>query len=126
MLTYLGLLPFIGSAVALHLAPSAFYLLSLKVWSVIIQSFICGSHWGLALSNARTKYILASNLICCIAWLEFLSLNTKYFILMSCCNFLVLLVLDYQMLQEDYIKLTYFKKRFIASTIVISIMLLST
>ena len=118
-LTHAGILPFVAGALLLHLGGDDPILAEqvrrgLGAYSLIILSFIAGSHWGQHLQmNVRDSQLpaLASNAIVLALWLAYLTLPFE--LLMLCCMgaLLILLGVDQWLRRREVIDSLYFRLR---------------
>ena len=132
-LTYTGALPFIVCAICLALNIKFIPLLGateqvLSVYALIIATFIAGSHWGqhLHMKNKWQYHLpILSNVIVIALWFGFLVLSFKPLIAIFVTAFLVLLVIDQRLFQHNLITRQYFRMRCLATTIVVSTLVIS-
>lgn len=110
-------------------------MMVVKVYGIVIASFMAGSHWGTHLhlisekgySSDTTKntkiwsyYLpLISNLIAIGLWLAFITLSDSCFFIILISNFLLMLVVDWFLIKADIIQLDYFKIRCLITAIVV-------
>lgn len=132
-LTYAGVLPFVICAVSLVFNLTSIPFLGdikqvLSVYSLVIVSFLAGSHWGqhLNLNDNWGIYLpVFSNLTAILVWIGFLVLPFKLIIVTFIITFMALLGIDKKLLQHGLISTRYFHRRCIVTTIVISTLIIS-
>ena len=132
-LMYAGAIPFVFCAICLSTHIHQWPLLGpvekiLGMYGLVILSFLAGSHWGQHFQMRcfwhRTLPIL-SNVIVVLLWLGTLLLSFKMLLAMFVTVFVILLLIDYHLLQHDLISKHYFHTRLFASTIVIVSLVIS-
>ena len=132
-LTYAGALPFIICAACLALDIKFIPGLGateqvLSVYALIIATFIAGSYWGqhLHLKNKWQYYLpILSNVIVIALWFGFLTLSFKLLTAIFVAAFLILLVIDQRLFRHNLITRQYFQMRCLATTIVVSTLVIS-
>lgn len=132
-LTYAGTLPFIICATCLAFGIKVIPLFGatekiLSVYSLVITTFLAGSHWGqhLHLDNKWEFYLpILSNIIAIILWLGFLTLPFKLLLINFMGILLVLLVIEQRFFKYGLIAGQYFRTRCFATAIVISTLIIS-
>ena len=94
------------------------YLVS--IYSIIIISFISGTHWGIFLNNKIPINLFASsNIVTITVYFSFLTLDNFYFTLISIISFTSLLLFDFYIYKQAITLIDYFVIRFLVSMIVI-------
>lgn len=122
ILTYLGALPFIFYPLTLYLNLDINKFTPLFTsYTLIIISFMSGSHWGINLGNYKHKssIFLISNIITLAGWITFNYLSNTLFLKFSILMFGALLYVDYYLHNDDLINKAYYKLRVNISIIVI-------
>lgn len=129
ILTYLGLIPFIGSSVALFLAlPGLNYSVILESYSAVIASFLSGILWSVALffPDKSPKYLLVlSNVLALLAWLSLLIPMVKMTLFFQAMIFICLFFVDSQLHQRSLIPEWFYTLRLRATVGVTTILLLT-
>ncbi len=133
-LTYAGLVPFILCAFFLSYNIPTFPLIgsvekTLSIYCLLISSFLAGSHWGLHL-QIKHKYLstylpILSNLIVIAVWFSFMLFDFPNLMKIFVLVFIILLIIDYNLLKIHAIKKNYFHTRCIVSAIVIISLIIS-
>ncbi|TBR41559.1 DUF3429 family protein [Marinomonas agarivorans] len=126
-LTYAGALPFIFCAVSLILNIKTWPWLGgvdniMSLYALAIATFLAGSHWGqhLSIVGKWQDYLsLSSNFITVALWLAFLTLPFRVLLLVFIAAFLILLLIDLQLVRHNWIDKTYFRTRCVITAIVI-------
>ena len=133
-LMYAGTLPFILSAICLMLHIQELPLLGstevmLSAYGIVIASFLAGSHWGQHLHINKSHWSIAlpilSNLIAVALWIGFLTLSFRMLVALLSIIFVILLMIDRQLLKGHFITDLYFKARFFVSSIALVSLMLS-
>lgn len=123
-LTISGILPFL---IILVLSLFQIYPIPLdyqfifSTYSVIIISFIAGSHWGIAKNISNGKRIkIESNLITLIAWACILWNSIYAWVVVILC-FIYLQYIDLRLRNKSYISQYYYQSRLVATSCVVVI-----
>ena len=132
-LTYAGLLPFIICSTCLALDIKVFPLLGateklLSIYSLVITTFMAGSHWGqhLNLDNKWSYYLpKLSNVLIIALFLGFLVLPFKLLLAAFIATLLILLVIDKKLVQHGLITKQYFHTRCLVTAIVVVTLIIS-
>jgi hypothetical protein len=124
ILILMGSIPFIFLMVLSLFSLDNFFNYSINylvsIYSIIIISFISGTHWGIFLNNKiPINLFVASNIITIAVYFSFLILNNFYFILISIISFISLLLFDFYIYKQAITLIDYFAIRFFVSMIVI-------
>ena len=90
-------------------------------YSLVITSFIAGSHWSLCLISKKKYYflIIMSNIIAITLWSCSILLNAKFFFIILIMVFSALLLMDRKFLKLKLIPSPYFQLRSVATIIAI-------
>lgn len=132
-LTYAGALPFILCAACMVFDISSLPLLGevkqiLSIYTLLIASFMAGSHWGqhLHLEPRWATYLsLSSNLVAISLWLSFLVLPFAAFIITGSLIFTILLAIDAVLKRNRSIISEYFKTRCTVTIVVVASLIIS-
>ena len=119
VLTYAGTLPFTFCTLCFIFNIQTLPLLGqvnqvLGTYSVIISSFIAGSHWGihLNLSDKWEVYLpIFSNINAIFIWISFIIFPFKVMLLILVFSFLALWLIDQRLFKKDVISRRYFHTR---------------
>tara|TARA_Y100001933_G_scaffold155735_1_gene153957 strand:- start:6290 stop:6718 length:429 start_codon:yes stop_codon:yes gene_type:complete len=124
ILISLGSIPFIFFAFLRILSFEKFFNLDinyiLAIYSLSIISFICGSHWGIFLTNNNLKVNLffLSNFLTISSFFGILFLITNYFFLLQILILIALLLIDYYTYKQNITQKKYFYFRVLITTLV--------
>ena len=125
ILICLGSIPFIFFAFLRMLSYEKFFHLDvnyiLAIYSLSIISFICGSHWGIFLTNNNLKVNLffLSNFLTISSFFGILFLITNYFFLLQILILIALLLIDYYTYKQNITQKKYFYFRVLITTLVV-------
>ena len=132
-LTYIGVIPFIFCAGCFYVGikevpfPGSLENI-LGSYALIITTFLNGVHWGQHL-GLRNKWAIilpiSSNLIVIILWICYLAFSFKNLLIVFIVSFLILLFTDYYLCKDHIISKEYFKTRFIVSSVVVLMLIIS-
>lgn len=124
-LTYAGAIPFVFCAICLAVNIDVLPFFGdvtyiIRVYGVMIATFLAGAHWGLHLAHERKNVLaLLSNLIVITLWLGFFLLSFTSIILLLVAVFVFLLAIDFTLFKRRLLLVDYFKTRCIISLIVL-------
>ena len=132
-LTYAGALPFLGCALLLTIDINQFQPFgsvqeSLNTYSLLISSFMSGSHWGqnLHVQKAWKKYLQITSILIALAiWFSYMTLDFHQMIVVYILSFLALLGVDYRLRRVGLNSREYFQTRFWVSGLVIASLIIS-
>lgn len=132
-LTYAGSLPFVFCAILLLLNINTIPILGnveliLSVYSLVIASFMAGSHWGqhLNISNKWRLYLPSfSNINAVILWISFLVFPFQILMYIFMLSFLLLWWIDKKLYNDNIIEKEYFYTRCFITFIVILSLIIS-
>lgn len=132
-LTFAGAIPFIFCAVCffvgIHQLPIAGDVdRILSLYSVIIASFLAGSHWGqhLSLATAQSHLLaLSSNGIAVALWVLMLILPFRPLLIGFIICFILLLIIDKAMMRAKLIAKHYYNIRVAITLIVVTTLIIS-
>ena len=127
-LAYAGAIPFVFCAALMALGHSHITMIGelatiLNTYSLVIIVFMSGIYWGLYFIGhiyPRNYLLIISNIIAILSWFAFLFLDMPIVLLFYSVMFLLLVGIDYKLLEEDVITQNYFKTRLIVTAIVIA------
>ncbi len=132
-LTYAGVLPFTICSTCLALGIEVIPLLGatekiLRVYSLVIITFMAGSHWGqhLHLDNKWRCYLpILSNILTIALCLGFLTLPFQPLLATFVATLLILLIIDQRLFQHGFITRQYFRTRCLVTAIVIATLIIA-
>ena len=125
ILIFLGSIPFVFFSFLRIISLEEFLYLDidyiLSIYSLSIISFICGSHWGLFLTNNTLKINLffLSNLLTISSFFGILFLKMNYFFLLQILIFIILLLIDFHIYRQNITQLKYIYSRVIITILVV-------
>lgn len=124
ILILMGSIPFIFFMALSFFSLDNFFNYSINylasIYSIIIISFISGTHWGIFLNNKIPINLFASsNIVTITVYFSFLTLDNFYFTLISIISFISLLLFDFYIYKQAITLIDYFVIRFLVSMIVI-------
>jgi len=132
LLIFLGSIPFIFFSFLRMLSYEEFFHLDinyiLSIYSLSIISFICGSHWGIFLTNNNLKInlFLLSNLITISSFFGILFLKVNYFFLLQILILILLLLIDFYIFRQNIIQKKYIYSRILITVIVVGCLIIPT
>ncbi len=118
-LAFAGTLPFIAVAAdqSFGLSSSTAMAEALRVYALIILSFMAGACWGLTLGK-NLSLLIYSNMIALLGWIAFIQMDQSFYLAMILL-FLLLLPADYFCLKRGVIHKSYMILRLIITGIVV-------
>jgi hypothetical protein len=125
ILIFLGSIPFVFFSFLRIISLEEFFYLDinyiLSIYSLSIISFICGSHWGLFLTNNTLKINLffLSNFFTILSFFGILFLKVNYFFLLQILILIILLLIDFYIYRQNITQLKYIYSRIIITTLVV-------
>ena len=125
ILIFLGSIPFVFFSFLRIISLEEFFYLDinyiLSIYSLSIISFICGSHWGLFLTNNTLKINLffLSNLLTISSFFGILFLKINYFFLLQILILITLLLIDFYIYRQNITQLKYIYSRILITTLVV-------
>ena len=130
-LAYYGALPFVFCAALMalghrHVALAGELPTIINTYSLVIIVFMSGIYWGLYFNGQiyqKIYLLIISNIITILSWLAFLFISMPIVLLFYSVMFLILLIIDYKLLEENVITQNYFKTRMTVTAIVIASLL---
>jgi hypothetical protein len=119
LLTYAGMLPFVGCALMPFFGLQELWNLGsydyiAAAYALAIVCFLCGAHWGTYLyhvSAAPDNLFISSNVIVVACWFAFLMAAQAITLFVLILAFLCLLVMDYRLLKAGLLTDFYFRMR---------------
>ena len=125
ILIFLGSIPFVFFSFLRIISLEEFFYLDINyillIYSLSIISFICGSHWGLFLTNNTLKINLffLSNFLTISSFFGILFLKMNYFFLLQILILIILLLIDFYIYRQNITQLKYIYSRIIITTLVV-------
>ena len=125
ILIFLGSIPFVFFSFLRIISLEEFFYLDinyiLSIYSLSIISFICGSHWGLFLTNNTLKINLffLSNFLTISSFFGILFLKINYFFLLQILILIILLLIDFYIYRQNITQLKYIYSRILITTLVV-------
>ena len=127
ILTYAGVLPFVGCALMPLVGLQELWNLGsydhiAAAYGLAIVCFLCGAHWGTYLyrrASAPDNLFITSNVIVVACWFAFLMAAKAVTLFVLILAFLCLLVIDYRLLKAGLITDYYFRMRSIATIVAV-------
>ena len=92
----------------------------LSIYSLSIISFICGSHWGIFLSNSnlRINLFLLSNFLTILSFFGILLLQEKNYFLLQILILIILLFIDIYIYRKEITQKKYVNTRILITSLV--------
>lgn len=123
LLTYLGVLPFYLSAIAVFFNFNQNHAVFLfRSYGAMIVSFIAGIHWTISVKDINNKafwLIWTSNIIALMGWSSIIINNAIYGLYVLAMALLLLIYIDYKLFKLQQIELWFIKLRWRATLLVI-------
>ena len=127
LLTYAGVLPFVGCAIMPFVGLQELWNLGTydhiaAAYSLAIVCFLCGAHWGTYLYHrnaAQDNLFITSNVIVVACWFAFLMAAQAITLFVMILAFLCLLFIDYRLLKAGLLTDYYFRMRGIATAVAV-------
>ena len=127
VLTYAGLLPFIGCALMPFVGVTELWNLGsfdyiAAAYGLAIVCFLCGAHWGTCLykdAAARDNLFVTSNVIVVACWFAFLVAAPAVRLVVLTLAFLCLLFIDFRLLKAGLLTDFYFRMRATATGVAV-------
>tara|TARA_B100001769_G_C21898215_1_gene485129 strand:- start:332 stop:760 length:429 start_codon:yes stop_codon:yes gene_type:complete len=130
ILIYLGSIPFLFFSFLRIISLEDFFYLDinyiLSIYSLSIISFICGSHWGIFLTNNTLKInlFIFSNLLTILSFSGILFLKIDYFFLLQVLILVALLVIDLYIYRQNITLKKYINSRIFITIIVVGCLII--
>jgi hypothetical protein len=127
LLTYAGVLPFVGCALMPLFGLQELWNLGsydhiAAAYGLAIVCFLCGAHWGTYLyhrSAAPDNLFITSNVIVVACWFAFLMAAQAITLFVLILAFLCLLFIDYRLLKAALLTDYYFRMRTNATVVAV-------
>ncbi|MTI08994.1 DUF3429 domain-containing protein [Curvivirga aplysinae] len=127
ILMYAGTIPFIFCTYSIAFKTSPIWFpvateTALTTYTLLIGSFMAGIHWGQHLSNEAYRprlLAMVSNLITLSFWFALSASQLNIFLIISAGLFMLLLVIDFLLMLNNFIPKHYCFHRSIVSLVVI-------
>ena len=127
LLTYAGVLPFVGSAAMPFMGLQELWNLGTydhiaASYGLAIVCFLCGAHWGTYLyhrSTAVDNLFITSNVIVVACWFAFLMAAKAITLFVLILALMCLLFIDYRLLKVGLLTDFYFRMRTNATVIAV-------
>ena len=125
ILIFLGSIPFVFFSFLRIISLEEFFYLDinyiLSIYSLSIISFICGSHWGLFLTNNTLKINLffLSNFFTILSFFGILFLKVNYFFLLQILILIILLLIDFYIYRQNITQIKYIYSRMLITILVV-------
>ena len=128
VLTYAGLLPFIGCALLPFAGIRELWNLGsfdyiAAAYGLAIVCFLCGAHWGTYLYNRATapdNLLITSNVTVVACWFAFLVAAQAMTLFVLIFAFLWLLFIDHRLLKAGLLTDNYFRMRATATGVAVT------
>lgn len=126
-LAYAGTIPFIlPTLIIMNSDVHAQWMtgpdLTLHSYGLVIVAFMCGTHWGLYLTQhpqCPINLLVSSNILTLTCWFAYLSQHTALILTSQLCTFLILLVLDTRLYKRRILHKNYYEMRRNVTAIVV-------
>jgi hypothetical protein len=127
LLTYAGMLPFVGCALMPFVGLQELWNLGsydyvAATYGLAIVCFLCGAHWGTYLYHASAlpdNLFITSNVIVVACWFAFLMAAQAITLFVLILAFLCLLVIDYRLREAGLLTDFYFRMRTNATVVAV-------
>ena len=127
LLTYAGVLPFVGCALMPFVGLQELRALGsyddiAAAYGLAIVCFLCGAHWGTYLYHsgvAPDNLFISSNVIVVACWFAFLAAAQAITLFVLILAFLCLLFIDYRLLNAGVVTDFYFRMRTNATVVAV-------
>ena len=127
LLTYAGVLPFVGCALMPFVGMQELWNLGtydyiVAAYGLAIVCFLCGAHWGTYLYHsgaAPDNLFITSNVIVVACWFAFLMAAKAITLFVLILAFLCLLFIDYRLLKAALLTDYYFRMRSNATVVAV-------
>jgi len=130
ILIFLGSIPFIFFSFLKLFNYQEFFQIEinfiLSIYSLSIISFICGSHWGIILSNSNLgiNLFLLSNFITILSFIGILFLEERNYFLLQILILIILLLIDIYIFKKKITQKKYVNTRILITFIVSSFLVI--
>lgn len=124
ILIFLGSIPFIFFSFLKLFNYQEFFQIEinliLSIYSLSIISFICGSHWGIFLSNSNLgiNLFLLSNFLTILSFIGFLILEERNYFFLQILILIILLLIDVYIFRKKITQKKYVNTRILVTFLV--------
>tara|TARA_B100001939_G_scaffold113881_1_gene98456 strand:- start:868 stop:1296 length:429 start_codon:yes stop_codon:yes gene_type:complete len=130
LLIFLGSIPFIFLSFLKLFNYQEFFQIEinfiLSIYSLSIISFICGSHWGIFLSNSNLgiNLFLLSNFLTILSFIGFLLLEERNYFFLQILILIILLLIDVYIFRKKITQKKYVNTRILVTSLVSSFLVI--
>lgn len=130
LLIFLGSIPFIFFSFLKLFNYQEFFQIEinfiLSIYSLSIISFICGSHWGIFLSNSNLgiNLFLLSNFLTILSFIGFLLLEERNYFFLQILILIILLLIDVYIFRKKITQKKYVNTRILVTFLVSSFLVI--
>ena len=130
LLIFLGSIPFIFFSFLKLFNYQEFFQIEinfiLSIYSLSIISFICGSHWGIFLSNSNLgiNLFLLSNFLTILSFIGFLILEERNYFFLQILILIILLLIDVYIFRKKITQKKYVNTRILVTFLVSSFLVI--
>ncbi len=130
ILIFLGSIPFIFFSFLKLFNYQEFFQIEinfiLSIYSLSIISFICGSHWGIFLSNSNLgiNLFLLSNFLTILSFIGFLLLEERNYFFLQILILIILLLIDVYIFRKKITQKKYVNTRILVTFLVSSFLVI--
>lgn len=130
LLIFLGSIPFIFFSFLKLFNYQEFFQIEinfiLSIYSLSIISFICGSHWGIFLSNSNLGFnlFLLSNFLTILSFIGFLLLEERNYFFLQILILIILLLIDVYIFKKKITQKKYVNTRILVTFLVSSFLVI--
>jgi len=130
ILIFLGSIPFIFFSFLKLFKYQEFFQIEinliLSIYSLSIISFICGSHWGIFLSNSNLgiNLFLLSNFLTILSFIGFLLLEERGYFFLQILILIILLLIDVYIFRKKITQKKYVNTRILVTFLVSSFLVI--
>ena len=130
ILIFLGSIPFIFFSFLKLFNYQEFFQIEinfiLSTYSLSIISFICGSHWGIFLSNSNLgiNLFLLSNFLTILSFIGFLILEERNYFFLQILILIILLLIDVYIFRKKITQKKYVNTRILVTFLVSSFLVI--
>lgn len=130
LLIFLGSIPFIFFSFLKLFNYQEFFQIEinfiLSIYSLSIISFICGSHWGIFLSNRNLgiNLFLLSNFLTILSFIGFLLLEERNYFFLQILILIILLLIDVYIFRKKITQKKYVNTRILVTFLVSSFLVI--
>ncbi len=130
ILIFLGSIPFIFFSFLKLFNYQEFFQIEinfiLSIYSLSIISFICGSHWGIFLSNSNLgiNLFLLSNFLTILSFIGFLLLEERGYFFLQILILIILLLIDVYIFRKKITQKKYVNTRILVTFLVSSFLVI--